>query len=244
MSIEAEVARWWDDDAEVYDRSPGHHPTAPAVLAAWSAALARLLPPAPARVLDCGAGTGFLSLLAARLGHRVTAVDLSARMLGRLADKADRAGLEVDVVQGSAAEPPEGPYDAVIERHLIWTLPDPGQALAAWRASAPAGRLVLVEGLWGTADPVEAARSRARDWLRRWRGQAGDHHAEYPDALVEAMPLGRGTQPDRLVALVADSGWPRPGLERLRDVEWATLLTLPLPERLLGAAPRFVVTAG
>src|SRR5580704_3592946 len=154
MAILDEIRRFWDDDAATYDNAPGHRPTSSGVQAAWTAALETLLPPAPARVLDCGAGTGFLSLIAARLGHGVTALDLSPHMLAVLSASAAAEGLDIDVVVGPAHEPPHG-FDAVIERHLLWTLPDPGAALAAWRAAAPEGRLVAIESLWGDADPVE-----------------------------------------------------------------------------------------
>src|SRR5215469_1345874 len=138
MTMLDDIRRFWDDDAATYDRSPGHRPRSAAVQAAWTAALEHLLPPAPARVLDCGAGTGFLSLIAARLGHEVTALDLSSRMLAELEEAAAREKLAVAVVVAPADEPPPG-FDAVMERHLLWTLPDPSGALRAWRAAAPAG---------------------------------------------------------------------------------------------------------
>src|SRR5215203_1968498 len=114
-----EIRAFWDVDAATYDLSPSHRPRSSAEQAAWAATLARLLPPAPARVLDVGAGTGFLSLLAAGLGHHVTAHDLSAGMLAKLADKAKAAGLTVEISEGAAEAPPEGPFDAVIERHVL-----------------------------------------------------------------------------------------------------------------------------
>jgi hypothetical protein len=40
------------------------------------------------------------------------------------------------------------------------------------------------------------------------------------------------------------AGWSRPRLRRLADVEWAERCALPLPERLVGVSPRFVLTAG
>ena len=50
----------------------------------------------------------------------------------------------------------EGPFDAVVERHLLSTLLDPGAALAAWREAAPTGRLVLIEGTWGQTSGIPA----------------------------------------------------------------------------------------
>jgi SAM-dependent methyltransferase len=244
MSLADQIRSYWDTDSATYDQSRGHRPTSSAEMAAWSTAMVRLLPPAPARVLDCGAGTGFLSLMAARLGHKVTAVDLSPGMLSKLHDRAAAEGLGIDVVEGSVAEPPPGPFDAVIERHVVWTLPDPTAALAAWREVAPYGRLILVEGLWGKVDPLEAARSRVRGLVRRAKRIPDDHHEPYSDDIRSALPFADGTDPSDLIDVVNAAGWPDPWIERLRDVEWAANLALPMPERLLGVPPRFVITAG
>jgi SAM-dependent methyltransferase len=238
------VRAYWDADAATYDHSSDHGPGSPAQRAAWNAALHRLLPAAPSRVLDVGAGTGFLSLAAARLGHRVTGLDLSAGMLDRLREAAAGEGLELELVEGGAEAPPNGPFDAVIERHLLWTLPDPGAALAAWRSVAPGGRLILFEGLWGEADPVETLRGQAREGLRRLRGEPDHHHGHYDQEVREALPLAGGTHPDRVVELVEAAGWGPACLERLHDIEWTQLLQLPPTARLLGVTPRFAVVAG
>jgi SAM-dependent methyltransferase len=238
-----EIRSYWNTDARTYDNSRGHSPKSPAVLAAWAAAMARVLPAVPACVLDVGAGTGFLSLIAARLGHKVTALDLSPQMLDRLDAQANREGLNIEILIGAADRPPEG-FDAVIERHVLWTLPDPSSALASWRRAAPDGRLVLVESLWGQADPFEALRSRALHALRKMRGDPPDHHSSYSDAVRSALPLSGGTPPSRLVELAAAEGWRSPRLERLRDVEWAERCELPIVERVIGVSPRFVVIAG
>ena len=246
FDVTGKVRAYWDADAATYDDSSDHGWAAasPALRAAWNAALHRLLPGEGSRVLDVGAGTGFLSLAAARMGHRVTALDLSGGMLERLREGAAGEGLEVEVVQGGAEEPPAGPFDAVVERHLLWTLPDPEAALAAWRAVAPEGRLVLFEGLWGGADQLEALRGQAREQLRKLRGEPDHHHDRYDPSTLEALPLAGGTHPDRVVELVEAAGWGPARLERLRDIEWAQLLGLPPSARLLGVTPRFAVIAG
>jgi len=244
MGIHDEIRRYWDEDAATYDNVTNHRPTAAAERAAWAATLARLLPVPPARVLDIGAGTGFLSLIAARLGHKVTSLDLSPGMLARLRTSADAEGLDLEIIEGSAERPPSGPFDAVMERHVVWTLPDPLAAVRAWRSSAPLGRLILVEGLWGQSDPIESWRGAGRQVLRKLRRDADDHHGSYPADVVSALPLANGARPSDLVELVSNAGWPDPWIERLRDVEWTAKVSLPMPERLLGVPPRFVVTAG
>ena len=161
--LERQVRDYWDLDAATYDHSPGHDPQTPVELAVWAATLRRLLPPPPARVLDVGAGTGFLTLLLAREGYRVTALDLAPGMLAQLRAKAQRRSLSIEIVEGNAAEPPRDGYDAVVERHLVWTLPEPKSALEAWHRAGPTGTLVLLESTWGSdAGPEEQLRARAR----------------------------------------------------------------------------------
>jgi SAM-dependent methyltransferase len=241
-----EIQQFWDADAATYDRSASHHPSTALARAAWARTLERLLPPPPARVLDAGAGTGFLTLLAARLGYQVTALDLSPQMLDKLRVKAATEGLDVEAVEVPADQPPGGDFDAIIERHLIWTLPDPGATLNRWRQAAPTGRLVLLESAWGSAaDPSEALKARARRLLRRLRGVPANHHGDYPSAVLAALPYGSGITPGELVELVESSGWGSTRIERLRDVEWAMTMALPNPDRLLGAtAPYYAVLAG
>ena len=153
-SLTDEIRAFWNDDAAVYDDALGHAPRSATELAAWRGAIHELLPPAPARVLDVGAGTGFLSLLLAGLGYEVTALDLAPAMLAQLAHKADAAGLKLTTLEGDATSPPREDFDAVVQRHLLWTLPDPSAALEAWREAAPAGRLVLFETNYGDALPA------------------------------------------------------------------------------------------
>lgn len=247
------IEAYWDADAEVYDtgahssagRACGHAPVSAAERAAWAAVLARHLPAPPSKVLDVGSGTGLVALTAARLGHKVTALDISARMLAKLQASAIAHSLEIRTVKGTATDPPDERFDVVTERHLLWTLPDPVAALRAWRRVAPRGRLVVIGGLWGRADPGEAWRFRARGVVDRALGRGSGHHAPYPDDVLAALPFGPGTQtPARVAELVEEAGWPQPRLERLRDVEWTRLLEIPPPERALGVTPQFVITAG
>jgi SAM-dependent methyltransferase len=244
--ITEQIRSYWDVDSATYDDSGDHHPRTSTELAAWRAALRRVLPPPPARVLDAGAGTGFLSLLLAGEGYEVTALELSPGMIARLEEKAARAGVSVRTVEGDAARPPEDGFDAVVERHLVWTLPDPAGALEAWRAAAPSGRLALFESEWGEAAGLAGQlRTTALGVVRRVRGDAPHHHSEYDPGLRARLPLGTGTTTDALLGLVASSSWGAPRIERLRDVEWATRRALRTPvERLIGVAPRFAVLAG
>ncbi len=244
--VTGEIRSFWDEDAATYDNSPSHYPKRPQEQAAWAAALRRLLPEPPAAILDVGAGTGFLSLLLAAQGYKVTALDLSPGMLGKLRAKAADRGLDIETVESDALNPPPGPFVAVVERHLLWTLPDPAAALAAWHAVAPDGRLVAIEGSWGgrgTAG-LEGLRSRARVVADRIRHTEPGHHGHYSERLRAALPHREGLTPAAAVTLVQASPWGPARIERLRDVEWAVIDGRGLVDDILGTHPRWAVVAG
>jgi SAM-dependent methyltransferase len=237
------IREFWDDDAHTYDSSTSHSVSDPLEAAAWRQALHDALPTGEARVLDVGAGTGALSLLAAELGHRVTALDLSPGMLSRAERKAGARGLapRMAFVVGSAAEPPRGPFDAVMERHVLWTLPDPVSALRAWREVA--GRLVLFEGVWGQSDPAARVRDAVTRLVRRARRTPPDHHAPYPEEVLVELPLAGQSSPGPLIAAVHEAGWTSLRVKRLRDVEWAVRERAGWPLGWLEQRPRYVLVA-
>lgn len=186
------IAQYWDDRAAGYDDEPDHGLGRADTRAAWQSLLSAWLPPRPSRVADLACGTGSLSALVAQLGHDVLAVDLAPNMVRRARAKCAPFGERVRIVHGDVSDPPldRASVDVVLARHILWTLPDPHEALARWvRAVRPGGRLVLVEGRW-------------------WSPQDQDPDQQDPDQ-QDRMPWAGGVRADDLQAalepLVASS---------------------------------------
>lgn len=162
-SASAQRPQSWDAEATDFDEAPDHGLRDPTVRTAWATLLTDALPPPPGRIADFGCGTGSLSLLATDLGFRVDGIDFSEPMVAAARSKAaGRSGVGFTV--GDASDPPlkDGIYDAVICRHVLWALPDPGAALRRWvRLLRPAGRVVLIEGRWWTGAGLAAERTLA-----------------------------------------------------------------------------------
>ena len=85
-------------------------------------------------VLDVGCGQGTQTLELARRGHRVTGVDPSAELLGRLTAQAEEEGCVVETLQGTLeiADALVGgrTFDLVCAHGLLMYLPGPAEALA------------------------------------------------------------------------------------------------------------------
>jgi ubiquinone/menaquinone biosynthesis C-methylase UbiE len=241
--VSERIREFWDRDSATYDDTKSHAISDPLESAAWRQALRGSLPEPPATVLDAGAGTGALSLLVAELGFEVTSLDLSAGMLARAETKAAERGVaeRMRFVVGSATEPPEGPFDAVIERHVLWTMPDPVSALSAWRRVA--ARLVLFEGIWGARTLDARVRTALAEAVRRTMRTPPDHHAPYPEDVLRVLPLASLPTPLPLIDAVHAAGWRGVRIKRLRDVEWAARLHEGWPLGWLEQRPRFAVVA-
>ena len=150
------VRQHWDWRAADFDKEASHGLLNDTQSLAWHGLISRLAGAATLDVLDIGCGTGFLSLLLAQLGHRVTGIDFAPAMLVVARRKAASLALRIDFHQADA-EAPEllpGSFDLVVERHVLWTLPHPKKALASWRdLLRPEGRLMLIEGHWHGMEP-------------------------------------------------------------------------------------------
>jgi ubiquinone/menaquinone biosynthesis C-methylase UbiE len=237
------IREFWDADSSTYDATKSHAISDAMEAAAWRQAIREALPEAPSSVLDVGAGTGALSLLAAELGHQVTALDLSPGMLAQAERKAAERGLadRMAFAVGSASEPPAGPFDIVMERHVLWTLPDPVGALRAWRGIA--ARLVLFEGVWGETDPAQRVKDVVADLLRKAMRTPPDHHAPYPEEVLAELPLAAQSSPAPMIESVYEAGWRAVRLKRLRDVEWAARVHEGWPFGWLEERPRYTLVA-
>jgi SAM-dependent methyltransferase len=157
--VQPPTADDWDAYAESFDAEPDHGLENPEVRAAWAELVVPQLPPAPAAVADIGCGTGTLSVLLALAGYEVTGIDTSPRMLELARRKAASAGVDAAFEQADAADPPYSPasLDAVVVRHVLWALPDPGAAVERWAALLrPGGVLLLIEGCWSTGSGLSA----------------------------------------------------------------------------------------
>ena len=98
------------------------------------------------RVLDVACGTGNLTLPAARLGARVSGIDIAPIAITHLAQRADVEGLTIDAREGDAEALPfaDGAFDTVMTMFGAMFAGHPGQAAAEMlRVTRSGGRIAM-----------------------------------------------------------------------------------------------------
>jgi ubiquinone/menaquinone biosynthesis C-methylase UbiE len=230
------IRHHWDRRASTFDDEAAHGLVSEEQRLAWLDLLSRLVGPAPQRVLDVGCGTGFLALRFAELGHTVTAIDLSPKMLDRARHRAEEANQLIDFRVGNAValDSPDAVYDLVIARHVVWNLAEPERGVAEWlRVLRPGGRLALIEGKWADNEHLARHYSRPTSRLRALvieTGTAllrkGGSHRRY-HRIEAQLPFSGGPTAEHLSAFLQDQG--------IHDVEADPLMN-PV---LWGETPQF-----
>ncbi|HZW59111.1 MAG TPA: methyltransferase domain-containing protein [Woeseiaceae bacterium] len=138
----ADAARAWDEVAPGYDEF-----VTPANFDLATLALKRAGIEPGMRLLDVAAGSGAMSLAAARLGARVTAIDISPLMIGRLEQRAREEGLELEarVMDGHALDLDSDRFDMAASEFGVMLFPDLPRGLREMvRVTRPGGSVVVV----------------------------------------------------------------------------------------------------
>lgn len=208
--VQDAINDYWTDRAPSYDDYQQRPERREVDADVWSRIWADALPDAPADVLDVGTGSGHVAFLLADLGHRVTGIDLADGMLERAREHAAERPAAPRFLVGDAVAPglPDGSFDAVTGRYVMWTLSDPEAAVRSWvRLLRPGGVVVMADSTWFT------------DGL-------GSLYGERPEA---ALPLADARSIDETAATLERGG--------LVDVRVDPLTSVLELDRAHGVAP-------
>ncbi len=213
-SLKEDIRLYWSKRAATFDQAFGHRILPGPEHDAWAGTIRSQLGSRPLKVLELASGTGEVTRVLLALGHKVTGIDFSEAMIARSRAK-HRGDPNAAFVLGDAENTlePDGAYDAVVCRHLVWTLTDPEAALRDWlRVLKPGGRVLVFDGDFVNLPWQGRLARRATALLERWTGPDG--HRDPALAADHARILGQlpyrdGLTFGTLAALAGEVGFTR-----------------------------------
>lgn len=132
------------------------------------------------RVVDMGTGAGLMAIWLTQMGHDVTALDLSKRMIDLAERNARELGLSIDyrIMDAQNPELPEASYDLVVARSVLWCLEDPVGAYERWlKLLKPGGHMAILDGNY-YLDLFDEDYRRRKQYLDLKNGVDNNLHAK------------------------------------------------------------------
>jgi ubiquinone/menaquinone biosynthesis C-methylase UbiE len=144
------------------------------------------------------------------MGHHVTGLDLSDKMLARAREKASKKEFDSTFKKGDAENPPfeAGTFDIVVNRHLLWTLPHPDTAVKNWKkVLRKGGVLIVVDGLWNDGSLETKARRFVSDFCTLLIERRNPRKGHYSKEINSELPNPYGAPPEKTLEYFRGAGF-------------------------------------
>ncbi|MDY0224749.1 MAG: methyltransferase domain-containing protein [Candidatus Methanomethylophilaceae archaeon] len=149
------IRNFWDQDSRSYDMFVEKGFSIKKERRSWQALFTESFGDKKMNILDTGCGPGIVSMQLADLGHDMTSVDFSEKMLEAAKKNAEQNNLKINFQYADAECLPfkNDSFDGVVSDYMLWTVPDPQLVMKEWfRVLRPGGTVAYVDGNW-TSDP-------------------------------------------------------------------------------------------
>ncbi|MCO5380772.1 MAG: class I SAM-dependent methyltransferase [Methanosarcina barkeri] len=199
------------------------------------------------KVLDVGTGAGFLALLFAEMGHKVTGIDLSEGMLERAKHNAQNMGLEIDFFHGDAENLPfeDSSFDLVTNKFLLWTLQQPACAVREWRrVLKPGGTIFAIDGDWFDPRPGRRIKRMLSEGAERFvkKNQITSIFKDCYGPIRNSLPLYEKISPENASLLFSEIGFVNTAVNPLLEVQKFKKNRQSFTQRLLGNNSIFLIS--
>lgn len=198
LDIESRIMRYWTARSHDFG-TVRKNELGSAMGRRWQEELQSHLPEGSGlRILDIGTGTGFFAILMARLGHRVTGIDLTPAMLIEAHALAEALNLDVEFLEMNAQtlDFQDESFDVILSRNLTWTLPEPVKAYQEWYRVLKKGGILM---------------NFDADYAANVRSASTQNCAVAPDSPYGHVGMTAQMQQENdAITLAMDIGQPRP----------------------------------
>jgi ubiquinone/menaquinone biosynthesis C-methylase UbiE len=237
FEIKELVAHKWDLASETFDTHIGHGIQSKREREVWKNCFLQVFTEKNLKILDVGCGTGELSLLFSEMGHEVKGIDISNQMLKIAKAKAEASKVDITFEEGDAENPPyeNGTFDIVFNRHLLWTLPNPIQAIQNWkRVLKNGGKVVIIDGVWDNGSVETKVRRTASELLTFFveRKNPKKGHCGYSKKLKSSLPLFGGAPLEKVKEYLLAQNFKEIQTFDLKEVRETQKERMPLSEKI------------
>jgi ubiquinone/menaquinone biosynthesis C-methylase UbiE len=243
MEIKGNIKLYWNTRSATYDKYPVSR-SEEEERSAYRDVLKRSLSGNRLKILDVGTGTGFIALILSEMGHKITGIDIAEKMLEIARQKTRGNGHNVSFQLGDVESLSfdNTSFDVVVCRYLLWTLPNPWEALNEWhRVVKPGGSILCIEGKWHD--------SSLRDRFKRFNRQMGlllyeranPRKLGYNKRISNQLPFCNGLTPEEAAELFKRKGLTDISIEMLSDIRNIQAHNMPLLYKLAMPPATFLI---
>jgi len=218
----------WDGDSASYNKFVRKGFSVMRERRAWQGLFTKVIGTRSLNVLDVGCGPGIVSMQLSDMGHHVTSLDFSLKMLEAAEKNAAYNGLSIDFHLGDAENLPfqDDTFDALVSDYVLWTLPHPEKALSEWyRVVKPGSKVVYVDGDWWS-DPRST-------WINTRLSNLGVF-LDSPSKYLRSKRKGEGPNEDLRGLWSANASRPAADVEMMRKAGFGNVQVIhDIQERVL-----------
>lgn len=209
FSLKDEIRAYWAKRSETFDLSWGHAIRTEAERDGWAELFVRHGALGPGmRVLELASGTGEVTRVLGHIGCTIDAIDLCEPMIERARAKPGNAAVRFHLGDAENTMMPDAAYDAVVCRHLVWTLVDPTVAFADWfRVLKPGGVLLVADGDWVTVTARARLLRNLSTLIDRLSGAQALWDADSHARIVGRVHFRNGLRAPALAAMLRTAGF-------------------------------------
>ena len=180
------------------------------------------------KVLDTGCGPAFFTIILARAGYQVTAIDGSSGMLEKARKNIAEYGVTAEIMEMDCHDLsfPDNTFDLIVSRNVTHALRDHKRVYQEWkRVLKPGGVLLIFDANWhlplASREMYEESMKLARECIRIYGSDFNGHTNPDDYSLGDDLSerdhlLGDRIRPDWDLGLLEGLGYA--GLEYQRDI--------------------------
>lgn len=205
MISKEERAKHWSNGAEDYDWYIKQELKGPKADSWYELIISQCEKKENLRVLDCGCGPGFFSVILSKNNNHVVGIDQAEGMLEKARENAKESGVDPEFryMDLENIDFPDNSFDLILSRNVTWDLSEPDKVYEEWaRLLNKDGVLLVFDSTWcktlfdeELAAEVERRQEEYRSKYGELRNHDSDTDESHDHVDPKELPLSKVERP-------------------------------------------------